>query len=340
MFDFPDAPAVGDTYPNPPVAGTPVYTWDGEKWDVTETADMSGYLPLGGGTLTGPLIGTTVTLSGKGTAIAWDINGAAATWRQVRGLSAGVARWTISLGDTTAEGGANAGSDFAIHNYADDGTTLQRAMYINRKTGNASFAGISAINFVNISASATSQAEVLQFYNSAGSRAGWIGQYPANANSMVFACDLTSANITLQTDASLSTPTATAYKVGGGPWAASSDARIKDVVDEYHGGLEAILGLTPVVYTYKGNDGDPAAAERGLKSGAELEAGREFVGLVAQDVEPVMPEMVRKVAGFIDGIAVDDFRTLDTGPLIFALVNAVKTLAARVAALEEAAAAP
>jgi hypothetical protein len=50
-----------------------------------------------------------------------------------------------------------------------------------------------------------------------------------------------------------------------------------------------------------------------------------------------MPEMVDKTAGYIDGVPVDDIRNLDTTALIFALVNSVKTLAARVAALESAA---
>jgi hypothetical protein len=32
MLDFPSAPTNGQKYPQPPVAGVPVYTWDGEKW--------------------------------------------------------------------------------------------------------------------------------------------------------------------------------------------------------------------------------------------------------------------------------------------------------------------
>jgi hypothetical protein len=31
-LDFPASPTVGQKYPQPPVAGVPVYTWDGEKW--------------------------------------------------------------------------------------------------------------------------------------------------------------------------------------------------------------------------------------------------------------------------------------------------------------------
>ena len=32
MLDFPNAPTLGQKYPQPPVSGVPVYTWDGQKW--------------------------------------------------------------------------------------------------------------------------------------------------------------------------------------------------------------------------------------------------------------------------------------------------------------------
>jgi hypothetical protein len=63
---------------------------------------------------------------------------------------------------------------------------------------------------------------------------------------------------------------------------------------------------------------------------------REFVGFIAQELEEVFPAMVTRQAGFIDGEAVTDLRQVNVGDLVYALVNAVKTLAARVAALEAA----
>jgi hypothetical protein len=44
--------------------------------------------------------------------------------------------------------------------------------------------------------------------------------------------------------------------------------------------------------------------------------------------------MVTERAGYIDGVAVNDMRDIDTTPLLFALINAVKELKARVEALE------
>jgi hypothetical protein len=119
-----------------------------------------------------------------------------------------------------------------------------------------------------------------------------------------------------------------AYKPGGGSWAATSDIRIKDVVGEYERGLEAVLQLRPVIYTYKGNDGADHAKE--------AEAKTPYVGFIAQELETVFPEMVFSTAGAIDGVAVTDLKAVDVSALLYALVNSCKELAARIAVLEGA----
>ena len=105
-------------------------------------------------------------------------------------------------------------------------------------------------------------------------------------------------------------------------WADSSDARIKTVLGDYSTGLAAIKQLSPVRYSFNGNDEDHDAD------------GEEYIGLVAQDVEPIMPEMVTQTTGHIDGQRVTDLRMLDTTALIYALVNACQELSARIEALE------
>jgi hypothetical protein len=120
------------------------------------------------------------------------------------------------------------------------------------------------------------------------------------------------------------------WQPGGGTWGDSaSDARVKNVVCAYDSGLAEILNLDPVVYTFKGNDGGEDSPHK-----AFADSGKEFTGLIAQEVEAVMPEMVIKREGVIDGHPVSDFRMLDTSPLIYALVNAVKELSARIEVLE------
>jgi Chaperone of endosialidase len=145
-----------------------------------------------------------------------------------------------------------------------------------------------------------------------------------------------------------------ANKIGGGTWSATSDARIKNVQNEYKQGLDEVLKLRPVVFTYKGND--TPTADVNTKIGASPDdpttmevktapypasshygvaiSNQPFVGLIAQEVEAIFPDMVNKRDGFIDGQKVDDLRSLDTNELIYALINAVKTLAGQVAALE------
>jgi hypothetical protein len=49
MIDFPAAPTIGQTFSAAGIA----WTWDGAKW--TPGGSSTAYLPLGGGTLTGPL---------------------------------------------------------------------------------------------------------------------------------------------------------------------------------------------------------------------------------------------------------------------------------------------
>jgi hypothetical protein len=120
-----------------------------------------------------------------------------------------------------------------------------------------------------------------------------------------------------------------AAKPGGGQWQNStSDARAKEVLGDFTPGLADIKKLKPVHYRYKGNDAEP-----GKES---VTKGMEFTGFVAQDVEKVFPKWVKKGKGWIDGKQVKDFRSLDTDELIYALLNAVKELSARVEELEAA----
>ena len=149
-----------------------------------------------------------------------------------------------------------------------------------------------------------------------------------------------------------------AYKVGGGAWLDSSDARIKTVVGDYEPGLAEVLALMPKRFTYKGNDTygppqhysdvegtdeevvakapkmAPVVPYKNSPHHSAAAAGREFTGLIAQDVEGVIPTMVRKGKGYIDGVEVDDLRDLDPSELPYALVNAIKELNAKIEALQ------
>jgi hypothetical protein len=130
------------------------------------------------------------------------------------------------------------------------------------------------------------------------------------------------------------------YKPGGGSWVDTSDERIKNVLGDYAYGLDAVRRLAPVRYTFKGNNTADAPApgkstpyENSGHHDAAV-SGREFIGLIAQEAETVLPGMVTQIPGYIDGEQVNDLRVLDTNELIYALVNAVRELATRIETLE------
>jgi len=120
-----------------------------------------------------------------------------------------------------------------------------------------------------------------------------------------------------------------AYKTGGGSWIAPSDPILKRDVAEYKSGLAEVLALKPIEYKYNGKGGLP-------------DDGQSYVGLDARATEPVMPELVGSMMVVLDpsrrqeGRSEPDteIKTIDASPLVYALVNAVKELSAKVAALE------
>lgn len=147
----------------------------------------------------------------------------------------------------------------------------------------------------------------------------------------------TSNNMYIQ-NGSITITNATAGKPGGGPWADSSDPRIKKIHGTYDTGLDAIRQLRPVEYSFLGNEmTHPASEDRPYDESPHALVAKEgirFVGLDASDVESVMPEMVSRRKAYIDGEEIEDLRYLDTAPLAYALINAIKTLDARLAAIE------
>lgn len=141
----------------------------------------------------------------------------------------------------------------------------------------------------------------------------------------------------------------TAWKAGGGAWTAISDSRIKNVLSDYNDGLDKVLRLHPIIFTYKGNDTStdelaPSLSDKKhddniapYRSSAHYQAAKDqekFVGFIAQELEEIFPTMVNKREAYIDGMKVNDLRDNNTSELIFALVNAVKTLHDRIATLE------
>jgi hypothetical protein len=96
-----------------------------------------------------------------------------------------------------------------------------------------------------------------------------------------------------------------ADKPGGGSWSAFSDARSKENVIKYDRGLNELKMLNPVFYNYRSEFGW---------------GNKTYVGLVAQEVEMVIPDMIEE----IEIKDIHDFKRIDPSELTYLLINAVK----------------
>ena len=273
-------------------------------------------------------------------------------------------RWVLSE-DTSSEVGGGAGSNLSLTAYNDTGALLSTPIAINRAsgaitvgttltvTGAATFAGITASGAASFASVTTSGAvtasgavttasgavnirsgadATVNFQNASAVNKG-AALWQASTNSVLLVNATGGGTATVRYD-NVFLVSGPAYKPGGGAWADSSDERIKTIEGDYTAGLDEVLQLRPVTFTYKGND---ATTEGGISPHEKVATdGTTFVGLVAQEVEEIFPGMVTKEAGYIDGAAVDDLRQLDTSPLLFALVNAVRQLKAEIQALKAA----
>ena len=135
---------------------------------------------------------------------------------------------------------------------------------------------------------------------------------------------------------------------GGGPWLAASDRRLKTNIQPYSKGLNEILQINAVTYQYNGKGGighkkiytkkDPASLEYTETDVVDTDLlSRTFVGVVAQDIQPVVPESVSSHKGKINYNDVDETDILDSNShsLTFILINAVKDLKAQIDSLNQ-----
>jgi len=96
-----------------------------------------------------------------------------------------------------------------------------------------------------------------------------------------------------------------AYKPGGGLWFVISDARLKQNIQPFTLGLNSLLSVKPVTYSYNGIAGTP-------------NDGKQYVGVIAQDIQQTLPFMVESFDG--------KYLSVDGTPLIYMLINSVKEL--------------
>lgn len=110
-----------------------------------------------------------------------------------------------------------------------------------------------------------------------------------------------------------------------------SDERVKEVISPYTHGLAELVSLNPVNFKYVQTFtyGEPydGADQAPLIEG-------EHVGLIAQAVQAVLPELVTQGMGTINGQPVEDMRSISNNALFYAIINALKEVSARLTTLE------
>jgi hypothetical protein len=118
--------------------------------------------------------------------------------------------------------------------------------------------------------------------------------------------------------------TGTAAKPGGGPFDNSaSDMRVKKDIRPYTEGLEKLIGLKPVLYKFNGKANTP-------------DDGVDYVGLVAQDVREVLPDLIISRQEKYDKSDTNESEllTYQSGPITYMIINAIRELSDRINKLE------
>ena len=106
-----------------------------------------------------------------------------------------------------------------------------------------------------------------------------------------------------------------AAKPGGGSWTNPSDRRLKDIYGPYNKGLQEILQLRPVRFSYKKDNP------------RHLPSDEVYAGFVAQEVQTVFPECVEQGA--------DGYLDFNMSAITVAVINAIQQQQALIRALEE-----
>lgn len=107
-------------------------------------------------------------------------------------------------------------------------------------------------------------------------------------------------------------------------WSQASDARIKKDIKAYKEGLDKIIQLKPIIYKYNGK-------------GGSFDDGKDYIGLLAQDLQKVAPEMVFSKLVKLNPADEKEIELLnyDFHNVLFMFINAFKELNARVEKLEK-----
>jgi hypothetical protein len=103
------------------------------------------------------------------------------------------------------------------------------------------------------------------------------------------------------------------FQTGGGSWQVWSDERIKKDVKDFHLGLAELRRLRPVSFKYNG-------------LASTDDNGKEYVGVIAQELEKIVPAMVdaKKRKLHKDDAEDTDIKYVDPNEFTYLLINSVQ----------------
>ena len=115
-----------------------------------------------------------------------------------------------------------------------------------------------------------------------------------------------------------------ASKNGGGLWWAFSDRRLKKDITSFNEGLDVLMEIDPVRFKYNG-------------LGGNKDDGKEYIGVIAQDVQEVAPYMINSVFKKLNETDTEQTELLmyDGTALTYVLVNAIKEQQVKINQLEK-----
>ncbi len=101
-----------------------------------------------------------------------------------------------------------------------------------------------------------------------------------------------------------------AAKPGSSAWTVASDKRLKQDVKDFEDGLDVLRKMRPVQYKYNGK--------------ADMPTGKEFIGVIAQEVEAVAPYMIHKFTHADSTGTKEEYLDFDATALPYIIINAIK----------------
>jgi hypothetical protein len=216
-------------------------------------------------------------------------------YNSINGSSGGVNRWQLNLG--------NSSGNFEVSRFDGSGAFQGAPLTI-----------LGADGGIVISTDVSNSGVVYSSYNAGGDA------FYATANGG-FRTDKAVQTAFYAPQGGIQVGTDGTYRLTTGSWTGISDERLKEAIEDYTIGLDAILVLRPRTFAFKKATGRSLGGER-------------YTSLVAQEAMQVMPDLVTSGPGELGEIKFDDLHHLNITNVTYALINAVKTLHSRVKELE------